>query len=173
MRRAVVSLPAENRLAAIRMTSSTGGSVPSGKVACAISVMTSSRGLRAAVLDVARELLVEEAERLVLQSLRRAPCDEVLAERVAVVVGHAEEVGDHHQRERDRVVVQELALARVDELVDRLVGERPHERLVLLEALRRDEPHEQPAVRGVLRRVERGELVAERQLVAVLLDDLR
>src|SRR6185312_15857884 len=34
-------------------------------------------------------------------------------------------------------------------------------------------PHEQPAVRGVLRRVERGELVAEGQLVAVFLDDRR
>ena len=45
MRRAVVSLPAENRLAAIRMTSSTGGNVPSGKVACAISVITSCWGL--------------------------------------------------------------------------------------------------------------------------------
>ena len=53
MRRAVVSLPAENRLAAIFMTSSTGGSVPSGNVACAISVMTSSRGYATAVLDVA------------------------------------------------------------------------------------------------------------------------
>ena len=40
----VVSLPAEKRLAAIRMTSSTGGNVPSGNVACAISVITSSRG---------------------------------------------------------------------------------------------------------------------------------
>ncbi len=42
--RAVVSLPAENRLAAMRMTSSTGGNVPSGKVAWAISVITSCCG---------------------------------------------------------------------------------------------------------------------------------
>ena len=54
MSRAVVSPPAENRLAAILMTSSTGGSVPSGNVAWAISVMMSSRGVAPTVLDVAR-----------------------------------------------------------------------------------------------------------------------
>ena len=55
-----------------------------------------------------------------LHARRRAPCGEVLEERVAVVVGHAEEVGDDHQGVGDRVVVEELALALVDELVDRL-----------------------------------------------------
>ena len=60
-----------------------------------------------------------------------------------------------------------------DELVDLAVGEPPHERLVLLEPLRRDQPHQQRAVVGVLRRVERRELVAHRQLVAVLLDERR
>ena len=40
-----------------------------------------------------------------------------------------------------------------------------------LQALRRDQPHQQRAVRGVHRRVERRELVAHRQLVAVLLDE--
>ena len=44
--RAVVSWPAAKRLAAMRMTSSTGGSVPSGKVAVARPVMTSCWGLR-------------------------------------------------------------------------------------------------------------------------------
>ena len=46
MSRAVVSLPAVNRLAAMRMTSSTGGSEPSANRAWAISVMMSSRGSR-------------------------------------------------------------------------------------------------------------------------------
>ena len=96
MSRAVVSPPAENRLAAIFATSSTGGSVPSGKVACAISVMMSSRGLRAAVLDVAGELVVQEAERLVLHLRGAHLVHEVGPERVAVLGGHAEEVRDHH-----------------------------------------------------------------------------
>ena len=55
-----------------------------------------------------------------------------------------------------------------DELVDLPVGEPPHELLVLAEPLRRDQPHQQRAVRGVHGRVERRELVAHRQLVAVL-----
>ena len=42
--RAVVSWPAANRLEAIFMTSSTGGSDPSGNVAVASPVITSSRG---------------------------------------------------------------------------------------------------------------------------------
>ena len=44
--RAVVSPPAENRLAAIRITSSTSGNVPSGNVAVARPVMTSSAQVR-------------------------------------------------------------------------------------------------------------------------------
>ena len=45
-RRAVVSPPAENRFEAISMMSWTSGSEPSGKVACASFVITSSRGSR-------------------------------------------------------------------------------------------------------------------------------
>ena len=134
------------------------------------------------VLDVGRELLVEVLEWCVLERLAlRAseaslhspvPAEDVLAEAVAVVLGHAEQVGDDQQREGLRVLGDELALALGEELVDRLIGELPHELLVLLEPLGRDEPHEERAVRGVLGRVERGELVAERELVAVLLDEL-
>ncbi len=83
--------------------------------------------------------------------------------------GNAEQIGDDEQGERVRVVVDELALTPVEELVDLTIGEPPHELLVLLEALRRDQPHQEPAVSGVLRRIERGQLIAERQLVAVLL----
>ena len=97
---------------------------------------------------------------------------QLLAERLVVCFGHAEQVGDDEQRERVRVLVHELALTPGDELVDLAIGEPPHELLVLLEALRRDQPHQQPAVRGVLRRIERGQLIAERQAVAVLLDDV-
>jgi hypothetical protein len=45
-RRAVVSWPAANRLPAISATSWTSGIVPSGNVAVAKPVITSSRGLR-------------------------------------------------------------------------------------------------------------------------------
>ena len=65
-------------------------------------------------------------------------------------------------------VADELALAAAEERVELAVGEAPHELLVLLQALRRDQPHEQGAVIRVLRRIERGQLVAHRQLVAVL-----
>ena len=70
--RTVVSWPPVNRLAASSATSFTSGVVPSGKVAVAIAVMMSSRGVAAAVLDVGRELVVEELERLVLQVARAA-----------------------------------------------------------------------------------------------------
>ena len=66
----------------------------------------------------------------------------------------------------------ELALAGRQELVEHLVGEHPHGVLVLLEALRGDQPHQQCAMVRVCRRVEGGQLVAERQLVAMLLDQV-
>ena len=61
---------------------------------------------------------------------------------------------------------------RRQESVEHLVGERPHGVLVLLEALRGDQPHQQGAVVGVGGWIKRGQLVAERQLVSVLLDQL-
>ena len=97
---------------------------------------------------------------------------ELLAERLVVGLGHAEEVGDHVQRERPGEVPDELALAPGDELVDLAVGPAPHEVLVLLEALRRDQAHQHAAMGLVLRRVHRRDLVAEGQLVAVLLDQV-
>ena len=66
----------------------------------------------------------------------------------------------------------ELALARGEELVEDVVGELPHRVLVLLEALGGDQPHQQCAVIGVRRRVEGRQLVAERNLVAMLLDQV-
>ena len=92
-------------------------------------------------------------------------------EHLVIGFRHAEQVGDHEQRERTRELADELTLAVGDELVDLPIREPPHELLVLAQALRRDQPHQQRAVRGVHRRVERRELVAERQLVAVLLDE--
>ena len=100
--RTVVSWPPANRLAASSATSFTSGVVPSGKVAVAIAVMMSSRGLAAAVLDVGGELLVEELERLVLQLLGQL--GEPLGEQRVVGLGHAFEVGDHQQGERRGVV---------------------------------------------------------------------
>ena len=68
--RAVVSPPAENRLAAISVTSCTSGSDPSGKVAVARPVITSSRGCAPALLDVRGEPVVEELQRLVRHRCR-------------------------------------------------------------------------------------------------------
>src|SRR4029453_17430657 len=97
---------------------------------------------------------------------------ELLPELLVLLFGNAEQIGDHEQRERARVVADELALAAAQELVDLTIGEPPHELLVLLEPLRREQPPQQRSVSGVLGRIERGQLIAERQLVAVLLDDL-
>ena len=60
----------------------------------------------------------------------------------------------------------------VDELVDLAVGESPHELLVLLQPLGRELAHDQVPVIAVDGRIHRGELVAERQFVAVLVDQL-
>ena len=97
---------------------------------------------------------------------------DALDELVAIFHRHAQQVGDHQQRERAGEALDEFAVPGRQEVVERLVGERPHGVLVLLEALGGDQPHQQGAVVGVGRRVEGGQLVAERQLVAVLLDQL-
>jgi hypothetical protein len=94
------------------------------------------------------------------------------AERLVILARHAEQVGDHEQRERLGVRVAELDLAAVAELVDQRVGELPHERLVLLEAVRREQAREQCAVARVLGRIEREELARERDLVAAVRDDV-
>ena len=146
-------------------------------------VITSLRGFAPALLDVRGELLVEELERVVRERLVAGaahgaglvarPGAEPLAEQLVVALRHAEQVGDGEHGERLAVPADELAVAAGDELVDLAIGEPPHEVLVLAEALRRDQAHEQRAVRGVDRRVEREQLVAHRQLVAVLLRSAR
>ena len=102
----------------------------------------------------------------------RVPVD-VLDELIAVFPRHTQQVGDHQQREGSREPLDEITPARGQELVEHLIGEQPHGVLVLLEALWGDQPHQQCAVIGVGRRVQCRQLVAERQLVAVLLDQLR
>ena len=61
--RTVVSWPAEKTLAATRATSIASGSEPSGKLAVASPVRTSSRGSLAPRLDVRAEAVVEELQR--------------------------------------------------------------------------------------------------------------
>ena len=53
-----------------------------------------------------------------------------------VFLRHAEQVGDDEHGEGLRVGADELAAAVGEELVELLVGEAPHERLVVLEPLR-------------------------------------
>ena len=86
--------------------------------------------------------------------------------------GHAEQVGDDEHGEGLRVRADELAPAVADELVELLVGEAPHELLVVLQPLRRDQPHQQRAFLRVLGRVHRDHVLVHRQLVAVAIDDL-
>ena len=118
--RTVVSWPAEKRLAATRTTSMTSGMEPSGKVAVASAGEHVRRGLAPPVLDVGRETVVEELERASgLAALagaaeppwRPVPTLQLLAERLVVGLGHAEQVGDDVQGERPGEVLDELALA--------------------------------------------------------------
>ena len=78
--------------------------------------MMSSRGFSAAVRDVGAELLVEELEGLVPDLLGQL--GQPGREHAVVRLGHAFEVGDDDQRERGRVLPDELARALVEELVD-------------------------------------------------------
>ena len=89
-----------------------------------------------------------------------------------VFLGHAEQVGDDEHGERAGEIVDVLALPAAQEAVHLPVGEAPDELLVLLQALRCDQAHQQGAVVGVHRRVERRELIAHRQRIAVLGDDV-
>ena len=156
----------------------TSGSEPSGKVAVARPGQDVVGGVLPPILDVVGEARVEELQRAVRHRLARAADGaaglrraELGPEHLVIGFGHAEQIGDHEQRERARELADELAFAVGDELVDLAIGEPPHERFVLAQALRRDQAHQQRAVRGVHRRVERRQLVAERQLVAVLVDE--
>lgn len=94
-------------------------------------------------------------------------------ELIAVGVGHAEQVGDHHQGERLGELGDQLT-ARTDQVVvEGLVDHRLHRLFVLLEALGRDQLHQQGSVIGVHRRVQCGQLVVERQLVAMCGNEFR
>src|SRR2546430_2327835 len=87
------------------------------------------RGVRiaAAVGDVARELLVQERERVLHERLRGGAADgagvlaaaraEAFAEEVVVLLGHPEQVGHHEHREGSPVLADVLTVAG-QELVD-------------------------------------------------------
>ena len=141
----------------------------------ASAVRTSSRGCAAAVLDVAAEAVVEPLQRILRHfGLRAAdPAAPVLAgqggaEFLVVRLRDTEQVGDDEHGERVGVPRHELGPVAAHELVDLAVGQPPHEVLVLLEPLRGELAHEQVPVVVVLRRIHGDDLVAERQLGAVL-----
>ena len=104
-------------------------------------------GLAPAVLDVRGEVARRATPAGSRPGCPRSPAPtsptvpvqaEALAEPLVVLLGHAEQVGDDEHGERLGVGADELAVAVGDELVELLVGEAPHERLVVLEPLRRD-----------------------------------
>ena len=167
----MVSWPAANRLEAIFITSSTGGSGAVGEGGRGQPGHHVVAGLAPPVLDVAGELGVEVLERAV-GHLQVVGVHELLEELRVVLLGHTEQVGDDQHGVGLGVLADELALAAGLEPVDLAVGQPPQGGLVLLQALRRDQPHQEPPLGGVLGGVEGGELVAEREAVAVGLDDL-
>ena len=134
-----------------------------------------SAGFTAPVLDVGGEPVLEELQRIVHDGLSFRHVvvtrGHTRHECVVVFCRYAQEVGDHEQSERLCELTVEFAAARLDERVELLVGQRPHELFVLLEAPRRQQPAEQTAGTPVLRRVENGHEVAERHVLAML-DDL-
>jgi len=89
-----------------------------------------------------------------------------------VGLGHPEKIGDDEHREGLRERVDELALIGADELVELLISQPPHERLVVLEPLGRDQPHEQRALTGVHRRVHRDHVLVHREPIAIAIDDV-
>ena len=99
--------------------------------------------LAPAVLDVGVELVVQPLQRVVrgwrlFAELADQFAREDGTELVVVLRRYAEKIGNDQQGERLRVVLEELACPAVDERVELLVGQPPHEVLVLLEALGRD-----------------------------------
>ena len=84
------------------------------------------------------------------------PDDVVLEtqEEVEILEREPEEPQEHRAGERDRERAVELALARVDELVDQLVAELADVVLEQRDLLRREERVEQPPVLHVLGRVD-------------------
>ena len=135
-------------------------------------------GFTPAVLDVGREVVVEPVEGIETGTLLapeltgRSAEPEAFAEPLMLRLRHTEEVGDDEQRERLRVRADELAAAVGEELVELLIGEAPHERLVLLQAFRREQPHQQRPLPGVLGRVHGHHVLVHRQPVPEAIDEL-
>ena len=177
-RRAVVSWPAAKRKVAIRTTSRTSGIDPSGKVALASPESTSSRGARL------RSSTYEENQ---VSRNSNGFDDDHSSSVVAMSPGRCAPKRSRNSSwsacgTPSRSATTSMAkgceyslmnshLPGGKELVELAVGELPHERFVLLEALRRDQPHQQRPMIGVRRGVEGHQVLVHRQLVAVLLDE--
>ena len=82
---------------------------------------------------------------VITEILTVRPVLKTLDERVPVLVGHTEQIGDDRQGEGADEPADELALAAHEIRVELGVGKVPHVRLVLLEAPRGDQPHQQSA----------------------------
>ena len=129
------------------------------------------------VLDVLGEPVVQPGQgvqadvRVAAQLAGISGQPESLAEALVVGFGDSEDIGDGEHGEGLAVRADELATTRADELVDLAVGQAPHERLVLLQALRREQAHHQRALLGVHRRVHGDHVLVHRELVAVAVDD--
>jgi hypothetical protein len=88
-----------------------------------------------------------------------------------VFFGDPEQIGDHQHGEGLGVRADELASAVGSELAELLIGEAPHELLVVLQALWCDQPHQERALLRVRGRIHRHHVFVHRQLVAVAIDD--
>ena len=124
------------------------------------------------ILDVLDEPLLFHANEAAAFAFEPASSRSA-AESLTVGLGYAQQVGNRVERERKIVVNDDLALALREEAADLLVGKIPQEVLVVLEPLRRKQPAQERAMRGVLRRIKRYEVFAERNPLAVPLDQIR
>ena len=117
----MVSWPAENTFVATRETSSTSGTDPSGNVAVARPVNTSSRGSRRRSRTYSAKVPYRNSSGLCASDFSPVPptappdCLWSLRRTDRDLPGHAQQVGDHQQREGAGETLDEVALARCQE----------------------------------------------------------
>lgn len=89
-----------------------------------------------------------------------------------VLLGYAQHVGDHEHGEWLGVRTDELALPTSDELVDLLIGQAPHECLVVPQPFRSQETHDERPLTRVHGLVHGHHVLVHRELVPVRVDDV-
>ncbi len=172
-----MSWPAANRNTATPTIADSSGVVPSGYFAvCQLRQHIGPR-VRAPILDVADKMARQVLENGIgVRSLlsidvtgRRSRCDHFF-ERVAVIRGNAQQVGNHQRDIGNSDVLNQLAFPSGDDVPHGLLGKFLHIRLVCFQARGNEQTGKQRAIGGVARTVVRHEYVRAGHLVTMLLE---